>query len=185
MRPDCLQLSPERVAGIRLSTSGAGVAGDWLRSRGGAMQAFPHHYRIAAAAAAADDVALSGDRLPRLYSAPPAEFDGPGDRWSPETLLLAAVADCFVLTFRAAAKFARFHWLSIACDAEGIVDRAAGVTAFTAFSLRVLLQVPAGTDEEQARRLLSRAKQNCLISNSLKAACDFHLEVQTEAVEAA
>ena len=145
------------------------------------MQAFPHHYQVTAAGGAADDVALRGDRLPRLNSAPPAEFDGPGDRWSPETLLLAAVADCFVLTFRAAAKFSRFPWLSIACDAGGIVDRVAGVTAFTAFSLRARLQVPAGTDAEQARRILTRAKQNCLISNSLKAGCDFHLEVQTEA----
>lgn len=144
------------------------------------MQAFPHRYQVAAAAGAADDVSLRGDRLPRLYSAPPAEFDGPGDRWSPETLLLAAVADCFVLTFRAAAKFSKFSWLSIACEADGIVDRVAGVTAFTAFSLRVRLQVPPGTDDEQARRILTRAKQNCLISNSLKAGCEFHLAVQTE-----
>ena len=147
------------------------------------MQTFPHHYKVTAAAGASDDVALSGDRLPRLCSAPPAEFDGPGDRWSPETLLLGAVADCFVLTFRAAAKFSKLPWLSIACDADGIVDRAAGVTAFTAFSLRVLLRVPEGTNEEQATRLLTRAKQNCLISNSLKAGCDLQLEVQTEGTE--
>ena len=46
------------------------------------------------------DVALSGDGLPAIATAPPAEFGGPGDRWSPETLLAAAVADCFVLGFR-------------------------------------------------------------------------------------
>lgn len=64
------------------------------------MQPFPHHYSIVAAAATEGDVALRGDRLPPIFSAPPKEFGGPGDRWSPETLFVAAVADCFMLTFR-------------------------------------------------------------------------------------
>jgi uncharacterized OsmC-like protein len=38
--------------------------------------------------------------------------------------------------------------------------------------------VPAGVDEEQAKRLLARAEQTCLITNSLKGAC--HLETQVE-----
>ena len=41
---------------------------------------------------------LEGVRV--IESAPPKEFDGPGDQWSPEQLLTAAVADCFVLNFR-------------------------------------------------------------------------------------
>jgi organic hydroperoxide reductase OsmC/OhrA len=64
------------------------------------MQPFPHHYSVIAKADTQGDVALAGDRLPPIPSAPPTEFGGPGDRWSPETLFVAAVADCFVLTFR-------------------------------------------------------------------------------------
>jgi uncharacterized OsmC-like protein len=30
-------------------------------------------------------------------------FDGPGDAWSPENLLLAAVQSCFLFTFQAVA----------------------------------------------------------------------------------
>ena len=63
------------------------------------MQAFPHHYVISATAEPDGEVALHGENLPRLASLPPEEFDGPGGRWSPETLAVAAVADCFVLTF--------------------------------------------------------------------------------------
>jgi hypothetical protein len=33
----------------------------------------------------------------------PREFDGRGNQWSPESLLAAALADCFVLSFRAVA----------------------------------------------------------------------------------
>ena len=42
------------------------------------MQAFPHHYSVAARAAAQGDVTLTSDRLPALPSAPPPEFGGPG-----------------------------------------------------------------------------------------------------------
>jgi hypothetical protein len=59
------------------------------------MQPFPHHSSVAARAAAQGDVTLTGDRLPAIPPAPPMEFGGPGDRWSPETLMVAAVADLF------------------------------------------------------------------------------------------
>ena len=49
-------------------------------------------------------------QLPDLETAPPPEFDGPGGLWSPENLLCAAVADCFILTFRAIASFSRLSW---------------------------------------------------------------------------
>ena len=68
------------------------------------MHPFPHHYSVAAKADTQGDVALEGERLPPIASAPPTEFGGPGDRWSPETLFVAAVADCFVLTFRGIAR---------------------------------------------------------------------------------
>jgi hypothetical protein len=36
--------------------------------------------------------------------AAPAEFGGPGDQWSPESLLAGAIASCFALTFRFVAR---------------------------------------------------------------------------------
>jgi organic hydroperoxide reductase OsmC/OhrA len=132
------------------------------------VQAFPHHYSVAARAAAQGDVTLTSDRLPALPSAPPTEFGGPGDRWSPETLLVAAVADCFVLTFRGIADLSRFPWLSLECSVSGTVDRVERVTQFTALEVRARLTVPAGAPEDQARRLLAKAEATCLVTNSLK-----------------
>ena len=108
------------------------------------MQPFPHRYSVAAAASVEGDVALEGERLPSLPSAPPTEFDGPGDRWSPETLLVAAVADCFVLTFRPIARLSKLPWLSLTCDVVGTVERVERVTQFTGFVVRARLRVPAG-----------------------------------------
>jgi organic hydroperoxide reductase OsmC/OhrA len=100
-------------------------------------------------------------------TAPPTEFDGPGDRWSPEQLLCAAVADCFVLSFRAIAKGSKFAWSALECDVEGTLNRVEGKSYFTQFVVKARLTVPAGTDRERATKLLEKSDQLCLISSSL------------------
>jgi organic hydroperoxide reductase OsmC/OhrA len=114
-------------------------------------------------------VELSAVDLPTLRSASPVEFDGPGDRWSPETLLTAAVGDCLILTFRAVARASKLAWLSLECDVTGTLDRVDGMTRFVAFDIRARLHVPAHTDSGRATQVLKKAEQSCLISNSLSA----------------
>lgn len=131
------------------------------------MQDFPHHYRTQASARAEGNVELTSPGLAALESAGPAEFGGPGDLWSPETLLAAAIADCFILSFRAVARAAKFDWLSLSCDVDAVLDKVERVTQFTEFHQKVVLEVPAGTDEAKAMRLLEKAEHVCLITNSL------------------
>ena len=83
------------------------------------MQEFPHHYAVTASSAADSNIALESPGLESLESAGPAEFGGPGDLWSPETMLVASVADCFILTFKAIARASRMDWVSLRCDAVG------------------------------------------------------------------
>lgn len=138
------------------------------------MHPYPHLYQVRAAARAEGDVTVDSDRLPTLATNAPAEFDGPGDRWSPETLLCAAVADCFVLSFRAVARASKLEWTSLDCHVEGTLDRVEGKTRFTRLRVKASLRVPPGSDEARAARLLEKAEQVCLISNSLLA--ERHLE---------
>jgi len=133
------------------------------------MQDFPHHYSVSALARSEGEVTLESARLAAIASAPPSEFGGPGDRWSPETLLVAAHADCFVLSFRAVARASKLSWVSLRCQVEGTLDRVERVTQFTAFVVRAALTLPAGSDVERARGLLEKAEKVCLIANSLKA----------------
>lgn len=142
------------------------------------MQDFPHHYSVVATGQTAGDVTLEGPGLPPLASASPAEFGGPGDRWSPETLLVAALADCFVLTFRAIARASQVSWTALRCEVGGTLDRVDKVTQFTTFDIRAHLQVPAGTNADQARRALEKAERSCLISSSVKAT--IHLETEVD-----
>jgi organic hydroperoxide reductase OsmC/OhrA len=81
------------------------------------MQDLPHIYRVSASAEGAANVILSADGLPDLETAGPPEFGGPGDVWSPETMLVGAIVDCFVLSFRAIARTAKLEWLTLECQA--------------------------------------------------------------------
>jgi peroxiredoxin-like protein len=133
------------------------------------MQDLPHRYSVAARGEAEGAVDLEGEGLPPLRSAGPAEFGGPGDLWSPETLLVAAVADCYILTFRAVARASKLSWVSLECRVEGTLDKVDRTMRFTQLVVRPTLRVPAGTDEERAQRVLARAEQSCLVTNSLTA----------------
>ena len=133
------------------------------------MQTLPHRYRVNGTGRRAGDVELTAERLTMLRSASPPEFDGPGDRWSPETLLVGAVADCFILTFRAIAKASGLSWTSLDCEVTGTLDRVDRVTQFTHFAMTAHLVAPAGVDAVAVRQMLEKAERNCLISSSLKA----------------
>jgi len=133
------------------------------------MQDLPHKYTVAANADVESYVTVSSEGLADLETAAPAEFGGPVDAWSPETLLVAAIADCFILTFRAIARASRLEWISLSCDVTGKLDKLDRVTQFAGFDINATLTVPGGSDEKKAHRLMENAERHCLITNSLKA----------------
>jgi peroxiredoxin-like protein len=131
------------------------------------MKPLPHRYAARIAGGPDGHATLSSAGVPDLRTAPPLEFDGPGDAWSPEQLLLAAVQACFLLTFRAVAQASRLEFASIAVEAEGVVDRVGGRTRFTEIVLRPRVALPAGTDWARVQRALEKAERACLVSASL------------------
>jgi len=145
------------------------------------MQDLPHHYVVSADAKAVGNVVLATSGVADLVSAPPAQFGGPGDQWSPESLLVASVSDCFILTFRAIARASKLEWDSLTCSTEAVLEQVDRVTQFTAFNVTATLTVPAGTDESKAQRLLEKSEQLCLVTNSLKAGSHLEATVQISA----
>ena len=141
------------------------------------MHPYPHTYSAAAAGNPVGLVEVTASQLPTIQSAPPPEFDGPGGVWSPETLLCAALADCFILTFRAVSRAAKLNWLHLDCRVDGVLERVERTSQFTRFSNIVNLIVSPGTDVGAARKLLEQAEHGCLIANSLRAARSLTAEV--------
>ena len=133
------------------------------------MQGFPHRYSVNASAKKDGLVLLDSPGASQLSSAPPIEFDGPGDQWSPESLLTASVADCIILTFRAIAKASSLEWSELELNIDGTLDRVDRVTRFTHFDIQACLQIPEGANADKAKLLLEKGEKSCLISNSLNA----------------
>jgi len=144
------------------------------------MHPFPHTYRVAADAEPSGPVAITSAELPRLETDAPPEFDGPGGVWSPETLLCASLADCFILTFRPVSRIAQLKWIRLNCRVEGVLERVERTSRFTRFTTYAELVVPAGTNVERAHKLLEQAEHGCLIANSLHGARSLEAQVIVE-----
>src|SRR5215469_16400837 len=98
------------------------------------MQPYPHSYVAAAAADSGGNVTVTSPQLPNIETQTPPQFGGPGGMWSPETLLCASVADCFILTFRALTRAARLEWSHLECRVEGVLERAERLLQFTRYT---------------------------------------------------
>ncbi len=141
------------------------------------MHPFPHRYVVNALTTPGSTVTVRSPDLEDIQSTAPPEFNGPPGNWSPETLFVAAVADCFVLSFRAVANASRLDWSEIDCEAAGVLDRTDEGLWFTRIELQVKLRVPPGADPERAARLLEKAEQSCLVSKSLRSQVTLGTEV--------
>lgn len=141
------------------------------------MKPLPHLYEVTLSGGPTGYAKLLACGVPSLRSAPPKDFDGPGDAWSPEYLLLAAVEACFMFTFRAVAQASRFDFVSLDLSGHGTVDRKDGVTRFTEIVLRPQLTLPKGADTERGRRMLEKGKDACLVTASLSVPVRLETEI--------
>jgi peroxiredoxin-like protein len=131
------------------------------------MKPLPHLYEVQVAGGVDGYAKVSTAGIPDLQSAPPLDFDGPGNAWSPEHLFLAAVETCFLFTFRSVARASKLEFLSLELSGQGKVDRRDGATRFTEIVLRPRLRLSAAADKDRALRILEKSEQACLVSASL------------------
>jgi uncharacterized OsmC-like protein len=143
------------------------------------VKPLPHHYALTLAGGPTGYAALVAPGLPTLSTAPPVEFDGPGDAWSPEQLLLAAVASCFLFTVRAAALASGFSFVAMEVAVAGTVDRQEGRLRFTEILVRPRLSLPPGEEPRRALRLLEKSAAS-LVASSLAAAVRLEPEIATD-----
>ena len=100
------------------------------------MEPLPHRYTVTTVVGAEPEIIVETKGVSPLRTALPAEFGGTGDRWSPETLLVAAVGDCYAMTFRGLARRSKLEWTSLRLVVVGTLDRVDQITRFVEFHLR-------------------------------------------------
>ena len=112
-----------------------------------------------------------------IFTAPP-EFGGLEGRWTPEDLLMTALASCFTTTFHAIASYSKFEYTDLEVEAEGTVSKTDSGYCFSEIVIRPSLKIPNEEQRERAISLLHKAKELCLVSRALATPQKFEIQVE-------
>jgi organic hydroperoxide reductase OsmC/OhrA len=111
-----------------------------------------------------------------LGVATPREFKG--DLWSPEDAFVAAAGSCLAVTIPALAEHERLPLRALDVHAEGVVGRREdGGFGFRRIEQNVVLETDDGC--ENARTLVAKAEDDCLVAVSLDLPVETTVEIRT------
>jgi organic hydroperoxide reductase OsmC/OhrA len=165
---------PERASRVTLGSANEGAAMSTTRD-----------YRFSARVEprGGPHVVATTDGRPALPVATPAEFrGGVDDSWSPEHLLVASVASCFVLTFKAIAVRRALAYEALEVQATGhVTTRADGQIGFLAIELDVVVEARPEA-AHAVDTVAHRAHDHCIVGNALAVPFELRLDVRTPAL---
>ncbi|MGA7908666.1 MAG: OsmC family protein [Candidatus Sulfotelmatobacter sp.] len=102
-----------------------------------------------------------------IHFSEPAELGGLEGRWTPEQLLLCALAACFTTTFEAVARAAKFAYTDLEVEVNGTVHKSKLGCTFDEIVLQPTLTVQSEEQLEEGMGLLRRTKSLCMISRAI------------------
>src|SRR5215813_4590581 len=140
-----------------------------------------HTYRVVAWWNAGKNGLAKSDSAPNaIHFAAPPQFGGLEGRWSPEDLLLSALAGCFTTTFRALADYSKFEFTDLEVEVEGTVRKAESGYEFSRILVRPTVTISHPDERARAERLLEKAKRLCLVSRALITPQSFESRLHTK-----
>lgn len=138
-----------------------------------------HAYRVAAWWTSGRTGLAKSDSAPNaIHFTAPTEFGGLEGRWTPEELLLAALAGCYTTTLRAIAGAAQFSFTDLQVEACGTVRKADSGYSFTQIVIRPNLKIESEQERGRALELLKRAEQLCLVSRAIGTTLKFEPQLE-------
>jgi len=112
---------------------------------------------------------LSLPGFPKITVATPSEFPkGVPNTWSPEHLFVASINICIMTTFLAIAENSKLDFSAYSCEGTGKIEKVENRYLFTEVELIPKIVVKYTKDIERAERIIKKAEEHCLISNSIK-----------------
>jgi len=138
-----------------------------------------HKYHVVAWWSSGRTGIAKSDSAPNaIHFAAPPQFGGLEGRWTPEDLLMTALASCFTTTFHAIAGYSKFEYTDLEVEAEGTVSKAGTGYSFSEIIIRPSLTIPNEENRERAINLLQKAKELCLVSRALATGQKFETRVE-------
>jgi organic hydroperoxide reductase OsmC/OhrA len=138
-----------------------------------------HHYRLRAEWTGNRGAGTTGPRdfdrsvtllvegKPPLSASADVPFRGDGEKWNPEDLLLAALAECHLLSYLYACVQAGVVVTSYEDEATGVIQMEGAGGAFREVTLRPRVTVAAASMIPAAEAAHATANELCFIANSV------------------
>ncbi|MFZ0684662.1 MAG: OsmC family protein [Terriglobales bacterium] len=119
------------------------------------------------------------------FTSPPA-LGGIEGRWTPQDLLLCAVASCYTTTFQAVAENSKFEYTDLQVEVESVINKTDAGYRFGEVYIRPKLIIPHKHAKEQeheqeksrALKLMHEAKGLCMVAHALAVEERFEPRVQ-------
>ena len=138
-----------------------------------------HKYRVVAWwSSGRTGLAKTDDAPNAIHFTAPPEFGGMEGRWTPESLLLCAIASCYTTTFRALAEYSKFEYSDLEVGVDGTIKKVESGYVFTEIRICPNLSITDDAELPRAERLLQKAKALCLVSRALAVEQKFVPQVQ-------
>jgi organic hydroperoxide reductase OsmC/OhrA len=138
-----------------------------------------HVYRVLAWWTFGQTGLAKSDSAPgAIHFAAPPQFGGLEGRWTPEDLLMTALASCFTTTFHTIAGYSKFEYTDLAVEAEGTVAKTENGYCFSEIIIRPRLTISGEENRGQAIGLLHKAKTLCLVSRALAVTPKFEARIE-------
>lgn len=112
---------------------------------------------------------LESNGFDTITVATPPEFPkGVPNLWSPEHLFVASINVCLMTTFLSIAENSKLGFVSYSAEAKGKLEKSDGKFMITEVEVIPRITVNLEKDIERAERIVHKAEEHCLISNSVK-----------------
>jgi peroxiredoxin-like protein len=139
-----------------------------------------HHYKTKVKWEEGRIGTLSSPTLDSFKVATPPEFPkGVPNTWSPEHLFVASINICLMTTFVAIAENSKLEFESFECEGVGKLEKVDGKFMISEVELNPVVKIKHDKDIERAERIVNKAENLCLISNSAKSKIILNPQIKT------
>lgn len=122
-------------------------------------------------------IARSNQVHTAIHFAAPVNFGGEPGRWTPEELMLAALASCFTTTFQALATYSKLLYTDLEVTVDGEIMRTTSGFQFKAIRIQARLTIADRELRPLAERVLRKSESLCLVSRAIVTPKTFYAEV--------
>lgn len=102
-----------------------------------------------------------------IHFTAPVSFGGDPGRWTPEELLLVALASCFTTTFQALAGYSKLAYADLEVSVDGTIEKTSSGFQFKSIEIKPRLTITEEELRPLADKVLHKSESLCLVSRAV------------------